>query len=179
MGCTVHQLLRANEPEVVSVNGLAISRDEIAREVQHHPASKPVEAWLAAARALVVRELLLQRARQIGIAATPMKDARGRRETEEDALIRTLIEQEIVTPEPDEATCRRYYQQNRRSFRSQSDGTDIAFEQASARIANYLYESARRRAIAQYIARLVSAAEVTGISIEGAEAHRVSRGMAS
>jgi hypothetical protein len=175
MGCTVHQLLRANKPEVVSVNGVVIPRDEIAREVQHHPASKPVEAWLAAARALIVRELLLQRARQIGIAATPMKDAHGRRETDEDATIRTLVEQEIVTPEPDEATCRHYYEQNRRRFRSQSGGTDIAFEQVSARIADYLRESVRCTAIAQYIARLVSAAEIAGILIEGTEAHRVSQ----
>jgi hypothetical protein len=179
MSCAVHQLLRANKPEVVSVNGVVIPRDEIAREAQHHPASKPVEAWLAAARALVVRELLLQRARQVGAAAIPLRDERGRRETYEDAIIRALIEQEIVTPEPDEAACRHYHEQNRRRFRSQRGGTDIAFEQVSARIADYLRDSVRHRAIAQYIARLVSVAEITGIPIESAESHRVSQGMAS
>ncbi len=32
--------------------------------------------------------------------------------------MRALLEQEVVTPEPDEAACRRYYEQNRRRFRS-------------------------------------------------------------
>jgi hypothetical protein len=179
MSCTAHRFLRDANPVEVSVNGVVIPRDMIAREVQHHPASKPVEAWLSAARALVVRELLLQQARRVGIAASPLSDEHGRRETDEDALIRQLIEREVKTPEPDEEICRRYYEQNRRRFRSQSGGTDIAFEQASARIADYLRESVRRMAIAQYIARLASAAEVTGIPIEGAEAHRVSGGLAS
>ena len=51
------------------------SRSAIARETQNHPAAKPIDAWLAAARALVVRELLLQEARRLGIEAV----AGGRR----------------------------------------------------------------------------------------------------
>ena len=39
--------------------------------------------------------------------------------------------------------------------------------------ADYLGESVRRRAVAQYIARLVSDAEVTGVALEGSEAQRV------
>lgn len=174
MSCTVHRLLRDSKPVEVSVNGVVIPRDMIAREVQHHPASKPIEAWLSAARALVVRELLLQEARRIGLAGTPLSDEHGRRETEEDALIRGLIEREIVTPEPDEETCRRYYEQRRRLFRSRKvGGTDLPFDQVADRIANYLRESVKRRAVAQYIARLVSEAEITGIALAGAAAHRV------
>ena len=96
----------------VSVNGVSIPHDAIARETQYHPASKPIAAWQAAARALVVRELLLQEAQRLGIAAIPRSDTSGRHETEEEALIRGLMEQEIATPEPDETTCRRYYEQN-------------------------------------------------------------------
>jgi hypothetical protein len=174
MSCTVSQLLRDNRPVEVSVNGVVIPRDAIAREVQHHPASKPVEAWLSAARALVVRELLLQKARRVGLAATPLSDERGRRETQEDALIRCLIEREIVTPEPDEESCRRHYEQRKRLFRSgKTGGPDLPFEQVADRIAGYLRESVKRRAIAQYIARLVSESEIAGIAIAGAEAHRV------
>jgi hypothetical protein len=174
MNCTVHQLLRDSRPVEVSVNGVVIPRDMIAREVQHHPASKPVEAWLSAARALVVRELLLQEARRIGLAATPLSDEHGRQETEEDALIRGLIESEIATPEPDEESCRRYYEQRKRLFRSRKiSGTDPPFDQVTDRIADYLRESVRRRAVAQYIARLVSESEITGIALAGAEAHRV------
>lgn len=109
---------RLPRPKPVSVNGVAIPRAEIARETQHHPASKPIEAWQAAARALVVRELLLQEARRLRIVAQPIADAEGRRETDEEALVRQLVEQEVSTPEPDEATCRRIYEQKRASFRS-------------------------------------------------------------
>jgi peptidyl-prolyl cis-trans isomerase C len=105
-------------PKDISVNGVRIDRAAIAREAQNHPASKPVEAWLAAARALVVRELLLQEARRLRIAAEPLGDEEGRRETEEEALIRCLVEQEVHTPKADEAECRRYYEQNQVRFRS-------------------------------------------------------------
>ncbi|WP_244500120.1 peptidylprolyl isomerase [Methyloceanibacter superfactus] len=259
------------------MNGVTIPRDEIAREVQHHKASRPFEAWQSAARALVIRELLLQRARSLGIASAPRENDGGRRETEEEALMRALIEKEVATPDPDEAACRRYFEQNRRRFRSQPiyaashilfaalrdqtdsfaraqslansvlaelkrhperfgelarahsacpsaaqsgslgqitcgqttieferalerlvpgamtdalvetryglhiirldgkiDGEALPFELVAERIAAYLRESVMHRATAQYIARLASAAEIAGIEIAGAEAHRVS-----
>jgi len=277
MTCASHTLQSLPEPEMVSVNGVAISRDAIAREVQHHKASKPFEAWQSAARALVIRELLLQRARSLGIEPAPCSDDSGRRETEEEALVRGLIEQEVATPEPDDATCRRYYEQNRRRFRSQPiyaashilfaalqdqadsyaqaqaaansvladlklrpeqfgdlarahsacpsaaqggslgqitvgqttleferaleqlrpgsimrvpvetryglhiirlddkiEGTELPFEVVADRIAAYLRDNVMHRATAQYIARLVSKAQIAGIDLAGAEAHRVS-----
>jgi peptidyl-prolyl cis-trans isomerase C len=113
--CSVRPAV-TTKPKQVSVNGVVIARAAIARETQHHPAAKPIEAWKAAARALVIRELLLQEARRIGIAPVPMADPDGRRETDEEALIRMVVEREVATPEPDEATCRRYYEQNLRRF---------------------------------------------------------------
>jgi peptidyl-prolyl cis-trans isomerase C len=108
-------LARAPEP-AVTVNGIAIPRAAIAREVQHHPSATPIEAWWSAARALVVRELLAQEARRLNVAAEPRVDERGRRETGEDAILRTLLEREISTPTADEETCRRYYQRNLARF---------------------------------------------------------------
>jgi peptidyl-prolyl cis-trans isomerase C len=105
-------------PKAVSVNGVVIPRATIGWETQNHPAAKPIEAWMAAARALVVRELLLQEARRLAFVPAPRCDDEGRRETEEEALIRQLIEQEVRTPEPDEETCRRIYERDRRRFRS-------------------------------------------------------------
>lgn len=102
----------------VSVDGVEIAREDIAREAQYHAAATPAQAYTAAARALVVRQLLLNRARRLGLVAAPLSDERGRRETDEDALIRQLIDREITTPTPDEATCRRYYTQNAAKFRT-------------------------------------------------------------
>ena len=103
---------------VSSVNGILIARETIAQELQHHPAGSPAEAWTGAVRALVVRELLLQEARRLGLVAIPADDGVGRHETEEEALVRTLVEQEVCTPQADDAACRRYYDQNRQRFRS-------------------------------------------------------------
>ena len=53
------------------------------------------------------------------------------------------------------------------------EGAELPFELVAGRIADYLRENVTRKATAQYIARLVSAADITGITLEGAEAHRV------
>lgn len=118
MSCSAKSTLAGASRTKVVVNGVVISHDLISREVQHHPAPTPVAAWSSAARALVVRELLLQEARRKGLSPEPLSDEAGRRETDEEAMVRTLVEQEVTTPEPDEETCRRYYRQNLARFRS-------------------------------------------------------------
>ena len=276
MSCSVHVQFPAGKPVTVSVNGVAIARDDIQREMQHHPASKPIAAWQQAARALVVKELLLQRAKHLGITPEPISDEAGRRETDEEALMRGVVEREVVVPEPDDETCRRYYERNDARFRSpeiyeaahilfaavpsdpdsyararadaegvlaalcerpesfadmalahsrcpsaaqggnlgqltagqttpefeqalmklapgqlceapvatrygfhiirldrKHDGQVLPFDVVAARIADYLRESVRRRADAQYIARLVTAAQIEGIDLAGADALRV------
>jgi peptidyl-prolyl cis-trans isomerase C len=117
MTCSLHSALLP-KGQGVAVNGMVIPREMIAREVQHHPSKTPADAWKAAARALVVRELLLQEVKRLNVVGDPKEDSDGRRETEEEAAIRTLFEREVQTPTADRETCRRYYEQNRRSFRS-------------------------------------------------------------
>lgn len=102
----------------IIVNGAAITAAAIAAEAQHHPARDRVAAERAAAEALVVRELLLQEAEREGIAPVPFSDADGRRETEEEAMIRALIRGAVTVPEVDEESLRRYYDNNRRKFES-------------------------------------------------------------
>lgn len=102
----------------VTVNGVVIPRATIASEVQNFPAPTPAEAWQAAARALAIRELLLQEARRLGIAARQQADGEGRLETPEDALIRALTDQEVRTPLADAPTARRYYDNNPHRFTS-------------------------------------------------------------
>lgn len=53
------------------------------------------------------------------------------------------------------------------------DGRELPFELVADRIAAYLEESVKRRALAQYIARLASAAQIEGIDLASAEAMRV------
>jgi len=115
--CAAKPVLPASR-KAISVNGVVIPRAAIAQETQHHPASKPLDAMKAASAALVVRELLLQEARRLAIQADPASDGEGRRETEDEALVRGLVEREVRTPEADEAACRRFHAQNRARFRS-------------------------------------------------------------
>jgi peptidyl-prolyl cis-trans isomerase C len=110
---------RLPRPGPVSVDGRVIARDAIARETQNHPAAKPAEAWAAAARALVVRELLLAEARRRAIAPTPDVDEEGRRETDDEAAIRGLLERAVEAPEADMEACQRFFAQNAARFRTE------------------------------------------------------------
>jgi peptidyl-prolyl cis-trans isomerase C len=105
-------------PKTISVNGTIIPREAIAREAQHHPAATPADAFARAARALVVRQLLLDEARRLELTPHPLGDGDGRRETDEEALVRQVVYSEVRLPQLDEASCRRYFEQNRKKFRS-------------------------------------------------------------
>lgn len=263
-------------PRIVSVNGTVIPTRAIVREIQYHPAASPTESWQRAAEALVLRALLIEEAERQGITAEPLTDDRGRRETEEEAAIRVLIERAVTTPAPTGDELRRYYDANATKFRAPElfearhilvaaradDAADydaarckaealavmlaaepnrfaelarghsdcasageggflgqlsadevtpefaaaiagmaegetsaapvatrygfhlirverripartLPFEAVADRIADYLAARSRRTATAQYIARLVSQARITGVAMAGAEAQRV------
>jgi peptidyl-prolyl cis-trans isomerase C len=100
---------RAPDAPPVFVNGVEIPETAIAREAQNHVAATADEARAAAARALAIRELLLQRARAIGLAADPRSDNAGRCETDEEALVRGVLETEAAPAEPTEQECRRFF----------------------------------------------------------------------
>lgn len=93
----------------ISVNGTLIGEREIARETQYHPAGTLEEARRKAAEALVVRELLLQRAGELRIES---------QEALEETRIEALIAREVKTPRADTETCQRYYHNHLRRFRS-------------------------------------------------------------
>jgi len=146
MSCSVKSTLTQNQRKPVSVNGVVIRHDEISREAQNHPAPTPIAAWTAAARALAVRELLLQEARRVAIDTEPLNDGEGRTETAEEASIRALVEREVSTPTPDEAACRRYYEHNVRRFCS-ADLFEAAHILIAARPGDCAaYDAARTRA---------------------------------
>jgi len=102
----------------VRINGVEIPPEAIAQEIQHHPAPDAETAWVEAARALAVRELLLQEARRLGVVAEPSSDEEGRSEVGDDATIRALLEEEVVPAEPGDSECLRYYQANENRFRT-------------------------------------------------------------
>ncbi|MDP9780267.1 peptidylprolyl isomerase [Pseudomonas fluorescens] len=109
------QLIASSEQEwpIISVNGVSITPQAMAQELQYHPADSREDAVYQAARALVIRELLQQRIAELGLALQV-----GAGENEEEAATRLLLEREVQVPQCDEATCLRYYESNRARFHS-------------------------------------------------------------
>jgi len=134
-------------PPPVTVDGVTIDETAIAREAQHHPARSPDEAREAAARALVVRHLLLAEAARLGVVPEPEIDVDGRRETEEEASISTLLRQEVEVPVADRRAAERYYAANQRRFQSPPlyEARHILFAAAESEASAYAAAEARAR----------------------------------
>lgn len=105
--------------DTVSVNGVVIAEADILAEAQNHPADNPGSAIAEAARALVVRALLLQEAERLGIGPPTRPDADSVSQTREDTAIHALIEQEVHVPTATEEECRRYFDRNPSRFQSE------------------------------------------------------------
>lgn len=137
----------------VRVNGVEITPEAIAQEIQHHPAPDAETAWTEAARALAVRELLLQEARRQGIETEPERDEAGRCEAEDDALIRSLLEQEVAAAEPGEQECRRFYEAYQERFCTPDlfEAAHILIEPESADSEGWAAAEQRAREIAEAV----------------------------
>jgi peptidyl-prolyl cis-trans isomerase C len=105
-------------PATIIVEGVEIPEFLIAEEVQNHPSLSATDARLAAGKALAVKALLLHRADELGLRPQPQTDDAGREETDEEALIRGVLDAEIDIDPPTDAECRRVYDSQRARFRT-------------------------------------------------------------
>ena len=94
----------------IEVNGIKISIDEINAEVQYHPADTLHSAKYEAMKALVIKEVLIQRAAEKGLCQ------RDEAVKNPDAAIEELLALEISIPEADLQSCKRYYEYNKKKF---------------------------------------------------------------
>ncbi len=99
----------------ITVNGFQICESEVGAEMQYHPAASKEQAFRLAARALVVRSLLLQRAAELGLKGDTNNE---QAETADEAVIDLLLEKEVITPEANEQACRHYFDSNRDKFKT-------------------------------------------------------------
>lgn len=104
----------------ITVNGVTIPAARIAAEAQMHPApkGKPGQAWMAAARALALREAMLQQARAEGLVPDPQTLDADQVETEDEALIRQLLDRHLAPVPVEDAALRAVYEADRRRFRA-------------------------------------------------------------
>lgn len=103
----------------ITVNGEVIPAATIAAEAQMHaaPKGKPGLAWRAAGRALAVRALVLQEARRRGLRAEP-RITDDRAETEDEALIRALLDEAVTPDAPSEGALHDAYARDPARWRS-------------------------------------------------------------
>ncbi|WP_095590953.1 peptidylprolyl isomerase [Actibacterium ureilyticum] len=106
-------------PDVV-VNGETIPSAAIAAEAQNHdaPKGKPGIAWRKAANAVAVRTLLLQEARRRDLQPVPLEVDPGRFETDEEALIRDLLETALSVAPPSDESVYKEWTRDPSRFRS-------------------------------------------------------------
>ncbi|MFK0310824.1 peptidylprolyl isomerase [Pseudomonas sp. NPDC090233] len=88
---------------VIRVGDTLLSEADIAKETPFHPAGSLLEAQRSAARALVVRELLNQRAAVLGLQPG-------------DETVAQLLDSELNVPEASEADSQRYFNSHRERF---------------------------------------------------------------
>ncbi|MCF6272604.1 MAG: peptidyl-prolyl cis-trans isomerase [Rhodobacteraceae bacterium] len=134
----------------VSVNGVAISAADIAAEAQNHnaPKGKPGWAWKSGAKALVIRELLMQEAHARSLQPAPKELEPGKVETPDESLIRLLLELAVTPDTPAEDEVAKVYAKHPDLFRaptlyepthilfaadpSNNDAREAAFKKAEA-----------------------------------------------
>jgi hypothetical protein len=146
----------------IFVNKVEIQDSEIGQEMQYHPAPAREQAWHMAAQSLVIRQLLLQQAANNGLC----RDTGSVTPGEDEQLIDQLLEQDVVVPEADQETCKRFYDNHPNSFMDEKTGNRVGFEQAQANIRDYLHTKAMRIAVAEYIKALSYSADIKGFELD-------------
>ncbi len=94
----------------ISVNGIKITPEQINFEVQYHPSRSLFSAKYEAMQALVVRELLIQRAVDLNLCNY------DKALENPDEIIDKLLDMEIDVPIADEKACKHFYKNNKKKF---------------------------------------------------------------
>jgi peptidyl-prolyl cis-trans isomerase C len=104
----------------VVVNGEMVPFTAVAAETQNHagPRGVPGTAWRKAADAIAIRTLLLQEAKRRGVEADTQSLAPGKTESEEEAVIRQLLDEAVDIAPPEPEAVRREWEKNPSRFRT-------------------------------------------------------------
>lgn len=145
----------------VFVNKLEISDDAVHSEMQHHPAPSVEEARGEAARALIIKRLLLEAAAdQEMIKMDELEDIDAEKE---ELIIETLLDNVITVPKADADTCQRYYDQNAERFIDKKSGDPLPFKMVRDHIKIYLEDKGHMSAFNAYIDSLMDKAQIVGL----------------
>lgn len=149
----------------IFVNEIEISDEAVFAEMQYHSAQSADDAIEKAGRALVIKNLLLSRAKELDII---IPDAIDDEIIEEDYLISRVLEEDVKTPEPDDVSCLTYYNSNQNIFKDKA-GKFVAFEYVKPTIAAFLKDVSWQTAVSQYLQILIGRSDIRGIDLIGAD----------
>ncbi len=149
----------------IIVNNVEITDAEVHAEMQYHPAASIEAARHKATQALVIRQLLLQAAKDRKLLDNPERaDIKKTEET-----IDMLIQQEVIIPQADKKSCKRYYEQNMERFIDKRTHQLLPFDSVFSYIRDYLHARSLQAGINQYIKLLVGKARIVGFDLEGSD----------
>lgn len=94
----------------ITINDVKITPDQINAEVQYHPATDLPKAKYEAMQSLVIKELLMQRAIELGLCESDETSQNP------DQIFEELFEKEINIPVADIDTCQNIYNNNKERF---------------------------------------------------------------
>lgn len=139
----------------IKVNNVEITDEEVFQEMQYQTdASNVEEVIFKAAQALVVQQLLLQKANiEKGC-------------DDEELKINQLLEAQINIPTADTKSCRRYYDSNKVKFFDKELDKTLPFDMVEAHIKEYLQNQSTTSGISEYIQMLSVNADIKGFDFK-------------
>ena len=143
----------------IRVNDVAITDEAVFAEMQYHPSENRQEATDAAAKALLVREILRQEAVKQGLLGD------GVDEDEQESAVMKLVEENVTAPEASDDICQRYYEQNKERFKAQDTGEILPFEAVVDKIRDYLHVRSVREGLRSYVLKLAEEMTIKGVDL--------------
>ncbi len=144
---------------MIRVNDVAITDEAVFQEMQYHPSENRLEATDAAAKALLVKEILRQEAIKQGLMNAKAD------EFEQEKSILKLVEDNVTTPQASLEVCHRYYEQNRERFKAKDSEEILPFERVEDKIRDYLHVRSVREGLRSYVLVLAENMTIKGVDL--------------
>lgn len=143
----------------IRVNDVEITDEDVFQEMQYHPSENRLEATDAAAKALLVKEILRQEAVKEGLLDEKADDV------ELEAAIVKLVEENVTTPQASQDVCKRYYEQNTERFKAQDTGEILPFDMVEDKIRDYLHTRSVHEGLRAYVLKLAEEMTIKGVDL--------------
>lgn len=147
----------------VFVNDYEISDRAVDMEMNHHALEDLENAREQAARALVIRRLLLEEA--VNQKQIKQDDILHLNSHEVERVIIQLLDDMIRVPEADTGTCKRFYDRDPSRFMDKKTDRLLPFEMVEDHIRLYLEEKSFHSAFTTFVDTLIDQNKVVGMTV--------------